>query len=338
MRKIVASLACSVAMLVIAALALRGAARGYGPAQPLDVVDTGGNPAHALAITEARQAVYGAPYLRRTNARKVIAIGASVVREGFRPEDWRARLPGIEFHNLAIGAATPDVILRLWPHIDAAVPRSVAERSLVVLGVVYGMLNTTSPDLVAEEQAHMGPFWPLVRRMGPNAIRTVTREMVPLLAIDKAIRNELTVVTPAIDRKIHGSAPTPEEIHFTPDQALANWDGVFEHAGVVRADRMESLSTLIETIRSSGFSLAVVNMPLPAWHRARSDYDHQFQQMLLPLMARKTAADSRITFIDLHDRFPDDSFGDSMHPTRAGAAAWSTAVIDTLERRGVLKQ
>ena len=121
-------------------LLLRELVSNYTQAKPLEIIDTG-KKGHVLSGSQGRLAVYGSPYLGRTKKPKIITLGGSIVREGFRPEDWGNLNHSFELHNLGVGGTGIDGTISLWKHVEAAVPRAVSEKSIIVVGVIFGMFH-----------------------------------------------------------------------------------------------------------------------------------------------------------------------------------------------------
>ena len=329
MNKILASFAFCLIILGASLIVLRVLTYDYPLAQPLNIVDTG-KTWHALAVSEVRLAVYGAPYLGRTSTPKLIAMGASAVREGIRPEDWENFEHTVEVHNLAIGALTPENMIQLWKHIEAAVPAPVAKKSIIMIGVMYAMFNDSWPNLIQDEESRLGPFFRVnvERWAGRDVFNGVKAAVLPLFAMDKIFRDDMELIAKPLDSFIHEhDYPVWVVSH---DRALAAWAHLMGDKDILPPDKVEKILPLFKAIRNAGFKVVVVNMPLPSWHSERSPYDHQFQQIFLPRMQYLAKEDDGIIFLDAHDFLPDNYFSDSSHPNREGARLLSQYLYEEL--------
>ena len=96
--------------------------------------------------------------------------------------------------------------------------------------------------------------------------------------------------------------------------------------GSLADEQFEKLEALVRRTRGYGALVVLVDLPLPAWHRARSPYFQDYQRRKGPLLARLTAVEG-VTILDLQSAYTDESgFRDSAHPTPAAARLWSQTV------------
>jgi len=68
-------------------------------------------------------------------------------------------------------------------------------------------------------------------------------------------------------------------------------------------------------------AVAVVDMPLPSWHRAGSAFVAPYREKLAAALV-EFAGDKEVSFVDLSTSAADDGFRDSIHPSVDARQAW----------------
>jgi hypothetical protein len=99
--------------------------------------------------------------------------------------------------------------------------------------------------------------------------------------------------------------------------------------GVLHNEQFERLKTLITKVRSYGFRVVVVDMPLPSWHREKSPFFAPYQTKLRDALASHLDS-STVEFVSLADAIPDDEFRDSVHPKEEAATHWASVLMEHL--------
>jgi hypothetical protein len=313
-------------------LLLRELVSNYTQAKPLEIIDTG-EKGHILSGSQGRLAVYGSPYLGRTKKPKIITLGGSIVREGFRPEDWGNLNHSFELHNLSVGGTGIDGTISLWKHVEAAVPRAVSEKSIIVVGVIFGMFHDDSDYYIKKAEGALGIFFkPEMNIWGWNNLNNIKRATLPIFATEKFLMGGIdSILKPLFPFLYKNRYPL---IKVSKDVALARWS--VRMGGKLSTSNIEKLLTLSQLVRSAKFKMIVVNFPLPSWHKKGSPFDQQFQKLLPQVMQRLTKEDDGVIFLDFHNSFSDAHFVDSAHLNPEGAKYMSYLLYRGLKKRGLL--
>ena len=99
--------------------------------------------------------------------------------------------------------------------------------------------------------------------------------------------------------------------------------------GVLHSEQFEKLNELIKKIRGHGMRVAVVDMPLPSWHREKSPFFVPYREKLSASLALHTE-DKGVVLVDMASAIPDDEFRDSVHPKAEAAEHWAKVLVESL--------
>lgn len=318
----------------------------------LHILDTGKhNQSNVLNKSEARLAVFGTSALSYTTKPKLILMGASVVREGLRPEDWRQYASNIEIHNVGVGSANFLALQTLWTHLEKSIDKSVAQRSTVVIGVVYSMISNNVDNYINREDGRLNPLYLLgIRWWGTDSIwRFIKLQTYRYFALDEYLKAErqylLSYFNLIMQRRnarefivpIEKPVVIVKKIVPTDHKAIMKrWIDEIMRDTHLRNKHFELLTSLIHRIRQAGFKVMVVSMPLPTWHRDKSPTDAAFCQRLNLLMKDLITKDKNIFYLDVHKEFKDNEFRDSAHLSRAAAKRMSLKLYKELSQQGII--
>lgn len=332
MRFIIASLGYCFAFILIINISLGFAMRDNFSIHPLSILDTGSeDKTNILAISEAREALFGTPSLARTSKPKLIFMGASTVRVGFRPEDWSSIMPNLETHNMAVGSMSITALNRLWPHVKQAVPPNVAKHSIIVIGLMYLMIADLT-DYISREEPRLNPLYLLgIKWWGTervwNYVKLQTYRYFGLDAyLQKKLEDFYHFFNDITEKRMARGFIKPLPIKklalpINPNDhnaALVRFTGMMKDTKVEKKYFIQ-LKKLIQDIRAKGFKVVIVSMPLPNWHIQMSPYDKPFCDQLHLMMSDLVDRNKGIYFVDLHQNSKEENFRDTVHLNRQGA-------------------
>ena len=99
-----------------------------------EIVDTG-NQKLSIFRSSVSRVILGVDKLKITAKPKLLFVGASNVREGFRPPDSTMLFPGYEAHNLAVGASNITQIIDVVSYIGNSLPKELARQAVFIVGI-----------------------------------------------------------------------------------------------------------------------------------------------------------------------------------------------------------
>jgi len=306
----------------------------FPSAQQLERVDTPSNKHSILSKNEAVQAVFGSVALARTEKPKLITLGPSTVREGFFQEDWAEIASNYEYHNFGVGSLNPEQTVRLFKHIKAEIKPQIAKKSIIIVGASYPVFSDSRllENYIEMEESKLLSFyalggfnwasWPVsyAKRISP-ALFFVREQLFD--SIDRLIKEVMLVSNPKPAVKIVTPPVNAPIVDLQKRKAaMYTWDiEIMGGKNDISERQFNYFINLIECIHDAGFSVIVVDMPLPRWHRDASHYDKIFQNRLNNLMTSNFANIPNIEFINIHDDLDEVDFKDSAHSNRSGAKA-----------------
>lgn len=287
---------------------------------------------------------------------KIILVGSSNVREGFRPldiEDWIANQ---EVHNLAIGASNITQLAQIV-QLALTLPKETWDDSIVVIGVWYGLFVDDnkqwagSPTTFMSEALRYGFY----RQQGERLYPVVPWRNIPCW--ESALRPYLLLTKPVygityFGENIVASAhtlvrekkidytflfPNPSQSHETVDEkykanAIKFWmDYLGTPAGTLQDEQFIKLRELLRQLQTVGARVVLVDMPLPAWHRASSTYYAAYKQKIYNLYDEVKYPG--LWFLDLSEKFGEEKFYDSAHPFQEAAKEWAKALGIFIQRQ-----
>jgi hypothetical protein len=308
---------------------------------------------------EALRAILETDALRGAVVPQLIVLGASGAQEAYPPPVLQPFLSEWQVNNAAVGAANPGELREVYAHCRKALPSRIAKDSLLVLGLSYPLfvpdeVRWRHPDFVSPDLVASGLYFSDLKResMRSPLVLDATNPLFkaapgPLLSIAKCralfwngFRRTYTG-NPADSvlewdgwrwrlpkRHAGDRSRFPERVRkpvkgdLTPRQQmdwLTSYMGT--EPGVLLPEQFGELIWLIREARATGMAVAVVDMPLPSWHRAGSAFVAPYREKLAAALV-EFAGDEEVSFVDLSSSVADDGFRDSIHPSVDARHAW----------------
>jgi hypothetical protein len=286
---------------------------------------------------------------------KVLLIGSSNVREGFRPEFLERSLPGYDIHNLAVGASNISQVQEVFALAEKSISSGWKPGDVVVLGIFYGNFVDDQSRWkgeysdIAKEKIRYGLYENKGGTLVPRFGELMTDRLVfflrpvffishvtawaqaPFMNLRLLLRKKVTAGDPNRKLDALGSGQDVVVDDLYKKKALEFWE---EHmdlkGGSLKEEQFIMFRGLARRILSHGVRLVVVDMPLPQWHRNWIVAYAQYRE-IMPRYLKDLKGD-RFYYLDLSQSTPDDGFYDSAHPFEDTAKRW-TGLLS-----GVIKQ
>ncbi len=302
--------------------------------------------------TEPRFAVYGRERLAGSK-RSIVLVGASNVREGFRPSELAEHFSNFDIHNIAVGASDMRQLRELVQLVLSAVPNERREDLTIVLGIWYGSFVDENrrwkggPTDVGAEMLRYGLYrengseLPIARfnaAQFPYAVAATRPFMLAsrmyLLGISKRLdaiknylMNTLSVSSVSIiDINFDNHIVNQEE----QERATIFWK---EYMGLPvewSEEGFDTLYAIASEVSSAGANLVLVDMPIPNWHRSRVPYDRIYQERLVPRLAKMSLL-TGFSYGSMRENISDTDYYDSAHPRPKITHQWASRVAQIIE-------
>ncbi len=287
-------------------------------------------------------------YLNRAPLRdesdKVVVVGASNVIVGFVPSELVALIPAsASVHNLGLGGANMTEVRQVIDLVQEVQTPAARRREIFVLGIWYGMfgedrLRWYTPDRTPgdtdidieryrygfERRTAHGPVLVVPRRNLDAAATAI----YPFLYLDKLGRDTVAWV-------IHQHAPESGDLNTAvvtsekQTQYLDYWSRIMGAGPPISDEQFVVLERACEAILAEGSRLALVDLPLPQWHKEHSPYYGYYEHRKTGLVNRFIRRPG-FAFLDLGELDGDANFYDEVHPKPRVTAAWAERLAPVL--------
>ena len=273
---------------------------------------------------------------------QVILVGASNVREGFRPDQLQPLLSR-HVNNLAIGSSNIRQVSEVVDLAYSHIPQTLWPELTFVYGAWYGQFvsdariwsnNQTSID---NEGVRFGLYTlegGQLKSHIPKALMPTLKGLIrPLMLVQTFYTTTIyntklkgqSIFLRLTGKKLKPSIRPDNEFHLTDEQkqgAILQW---FNYMGPVEKwdERgFEELLVLAKSIHDHGSHLVILDLPLPSWHRDAVPYQAIYLQRMTAL-ARKLELIPGVSLHSIANDFTDDDFYDSAHPRPRITSRWA---------------
>jgi hypothetical protein len=322
-RYVVALLATCVAVYGV----LMGVSFALFPLRDGAVIDTN-LASQSLFGTEPKYLIFSLDKLRHPEPR-ILFLGASNAREGFRPDEIKARLGKISVDNLAVGGSEIREITEIVNLAYQEIPAASWRDQTFVLGMWYGMFQ---PDVLAwpdgatdidREQSRYG----MAGRRGGMLLR-------PILLISRVYDLYATPAVTAVRvalLRLAGETPADVTVtdrntfHLSPAERTASLNAWRKRMGVPDVwdeKQFQRFDALVHEISGRGSRLVLLDLPLPAWHRGALAYDAEYRLHVAPHVKAALGLPG-VSYTSMRDGFTDEQFYDSAHPRPRVTPLWA---------------
>lgn len=317
------------------------------------VLDTGAPP--ALYPGSARQAVMDRGLLK-SDAPKIIFVGSSNAREGFRPGQILNLPSNYEIHNMSLGASNLTQVKKVLELAYEVVPPQSHADIIFVLGLWYGHMvenavrwENALTDIDNEKlrfglyRKHKEEIRPSVP---PEYFDSYARFLYPFLAFDNFSSNTKAKLKEFFEAKARGAmkgkgemaeGESPRDLDaviVTQEDKLKAFEFWKNYLGredeKLNNEQLEVLLDLVQFVEAHKSRLVIVDMPLPVWHREGSGFFHDYEEKKGPYIAQALQSPN-VTYMNMQDLNSDEDFYDSAHPRPRATAKWGQRVEETLK-------
>jgi len=277
----------------------------------------------------------------RSEADRLILLGASNTMSGFRLNELQPLLTKLQANNLAVSGSNITEMRQAYELIRAVQSPQSAKRTTYVLGIWNGVfvpdaLKWSTPDRHAgETDLDIERFrYGFYRRTSDGPVQVLpTGDLElglvlihPYLALDKLARD----LTDDLRANLLKGKPakTDAERNATvigPEQQaryLAFWKDQFGGAPTVPMEQFEVLTALVDDILGDGGAVVVADLPVPSWLAKQSSLNKSYNALKTDWLAQMSGRKG-FSFVEMQDAFADDEFVDEVHPKPRTTKEWS---------------
>ena len=286
---------------------------------------------------------------------RVIFIGASNTVVGFHPDQLEPLIRNVEVDNLGIGGANVTEISQVVDLVQQIQSPEARKKTTYVLGMWYGIFFTNQLKWYSPER-HAGDTdldielyrYGFYRRSNEGPVPIVPARFLadevllirPFLVLDKISRrashsvrrfvhNKPDAADDQEDKTAVRNASVVSESEMTED--MKYWRLMMQGQTRLSQEQVKALRDLVAKILASGSKVMIVDLPIPAWHKARSpiyaDYINQRDALVREFSARPGFA-----FYDMSAHDEDLDFSDEVHPKPRVDINWASTVSAPLQQ------
>ena len=308
-----------------------------------------------FGVNDAFQLVLNRAPLKTLNP-KIIFIGSSNVRIGFRPEQFLTYFPDYEIHNMCVGGSNLSQVKKVIELAYEVIPQQSQNKTVFVLGLWYGnlvdddVLWASKTMAIENEQMRYGLYHQKAGSIQPRIPQEFfpyyMKFLYPFLTLNQTFSGfpfYLKESFEALCRKILKGKGN----HFVPKSTNVE-DAIVSESDKERAlnfwhqrlgaDQYKEfkkqwivLENISQLILKHGGKLVIVDMPLPQWNQNRSkdfeDYQIKKDQNLRLLSSWKD-----IFYINMQDLNKDEDYYDSAHCKPHATYLWSARLSKELKQ------
>jgi hypothetical protein len=294
-----------------------------------------------------RKVAYGASKLRSLN-RKIVFIGASNVRDGFRSNILETAFPNTEMHCLCVGGSAIGEFRDMLQLTLANTPEQSHNKLLFVIGIWFGSFrdmeegNIGRGSIIEAELLRFGLY--IIDKEGvvtPRFSRNQTDILIegarPLF-FALFIRQQLNILMSRLripevkDRLKQYLLGSPKEKHLNDQTVtIANLKGAVGSVNSWSQLPFKILRDIVSSTVSADAKVMLVDLPLQPWVRDAMPYDRVYQDRLSRLLDELMPIEN-FEYVSLRGTFNDEDFVDFAHPTEKTAAIWTARIIPHLKR------
>lgn len=270
---------------------------------------------------------------------RVLLTGASNMLVGFKADPLQAAL-GIPVHHFALGGANLTEVRQVVDLALEALPAEALLDLTVVVGVWYGLFVDDAarwkgkPTDIDVERFRYGLYRrqsdAVVPRLPAGWLPFASLALRPLLALDVAVKGTLAPYRHSIER---GPPPADlDEVRLDEafkERAMRHWNGETGPPAFLPSEQFERLEEMVQDLAARGVRVIVLDLPIPAWHMARSHHFAGYQLQKLPYFDAMRALPG-VRVVDWQADAAEDDFYDEVHPKPRTAIRWSALLAGLL--------
>jgi hypothetical protein len=283
-----------------------------------------------------------------TAADKVLLLGASNTLIGFRQPQLQALLPGVEVHNLSVGASNVTQLSQIVELVREVQTPEARRHNVYVLGLWYGLfaddkVRWHTPDRHGGDtdidieryrygfslRSSAGP----VALLPPRHLDVGVLLIHPYLVLDRtardltvSLRGFMSAKPPAITDEQRNAAVVSEAERRAHLERVRDYMG---YATSLGDGPFQALEHTVEGILAEGGRVVVVDVPIPQWHAQGAVLSADYRQRADMLLTR-LQTHSGVTVLKMDNPGADDDFVDDVHPKPRVAERWARRLAAVL--------
>jgi hypothetical protein len=281
---------------------------------------------------------------------KVILVGASNTGVGFKQKSIQSKLSCAQVSNLGMGGANITEIGQVIDLVHEVQSDQERRTNIFVIGIWFGMFidselkyaeadrNRGETDVDIERYRYgfyrrtsNGP----VAVLPPKWLDAGLMALRPFLLFEKLAREARAGVNFALTGRtsVQRTEAEREVAVMSEDEkqkALEYWKESMGRRSEISHAQVELLQEIIEKLLNAGEKVVVVDLPIPAWHRDASPYQHGYREALNSLR-QKFGTSPNFTAMGMDDLDGNLDYSDEVHAKRHLAEIWSTRLASVLE-------
>ena len=308
-------------------------------------------PERVIYSSETKWVVYGRDALARPG-RKVIFLGPSNVREGFRPFQISPLIGGVEVQNLAVGASNQREVDEIVDLVYDAIPKGQRANVTFVMGIWYGNFvdnamrwdaGRTNIDLEFERYGlwSRGADGRYTPRLPPSLLPAAFVLLRPIMWFGYAYNWYVLVPWLDLVDRIETRLGKPQDTINRNDRATAvlterqrrialdYFAGYMGGSGKQSDEQLVIFENICRRITANGSRLMIVDLPIPKWHRDGLPYEEEWNEQKIPYLNRVRALPG-VAYYNLQYMSANGDFYDSAHPRPQVSIRWAHAIAPTL--------
>lgn len=277
--------------------------------------------------------------LFRSDKPKLIILGGSSSRDGFRPEELKSEFEAYDPHNLAFSSANASQMLETVKFLNDTSSAGSFKDSIFVFGMFSGALVSNQGR---KWDQNGGPFPAQIRYLGgyekneAGAYRPRFSDAfsqvglaanMPMYCLASSMRKGIK----GLSKFVRGLVEAAEEKEFNREKLLRSMARKIGGGPKAYNEQYAALQEMQKLIESMGARLVLAEIPVARWYRERSDEAKAFERFF-----EEIERDGEITSVSLNSGFTDDMFRDHAHPVMTTTHLWSEKLHESLEKLDVI--
>lgn len=291
----------------------------------------------------------------RNDSKKIIFVGSSNVREGFRPNEFAAPFPDYEIFNLGTGASNITQLLQIVKLVYEVLPEHLPEPPTFVLGIFYGSFvddtarwkggNTSIEDEQLRYFLYKKVNGQIVPQIPQDAFPVYVNLLKPFLAFSNllgSVEGKVKLFFENMARRSmrrggDGGMGNVDANDIVVNEEIKTrghkyWNEYMGRPdGTLSQEQFDRLIELVEYLQAKGARLLVVDLPLPRWHTQEQPLYADYLQRREPYL-KKMMAYPNIAYLDMTDLNQEQDFYDSAHPKPKITHQWAERVARGLKQ------
>jgi hypothetical protein len=316
------------------------------PASSLAKIIDSGSKTPSLYRSLPMEIILGNDKFQISSKPKLLYLGASNVREGFRPPDSTQLFPEFEAHNLSMGASNITQLKQVAEYAGNSMPKDLAKQSVFVIGIWYGNFvanndrfrsgktnfedELTRSDIYRKvmfgfkrENSHV-----ISKHFDHDARFTLIRPFLLLGEYGLKLKGGfIPFIQEYIKKPVNSIKSTlfnlklvkkkSKEFDIQDIKGAIKFMKWYMHSedGFLKEEQFMEIINLGKIVSSLGSRLVLVDMPLPKWHSDTSPHFKYYQKVKKGYI-KQMLQNKNTEYINLQNTLVDDDFIDMAHPKK----------------------